>query len=94
MNIEQLKAILSELEDLNKTLSLAKRTINKRSRDKEVRKAKEKISYYSKIIPIELIVLFEDKLGYNPLSFQHAEGDIGQCINIITELISEKESNV
>lgn len=88
MSIEELKTVRDRLWLSYERLYSAKRTIDKRSRDKRIRNEKVAIAEYATMLPSEVKVAFEDKVGANPLSYQHSD-DIGQCIGIIDEWIRQ-----
>ena len=84
--LEQLTTVYSRLEELNTKYLLAKRTRDKRKRDKAIREAKSNIANYSEFIPLDIKEVFDNQVGANSLNFQHAD-DISQCMDILEKLI-------
>lgn len=90
--LEQLTTVYSRLEELNTKYLLAKRTRDKRKRDKAIREAKSNIANYSEFIPLDIKEVFDNQVGANSLNFQHAD-DISQCMDILEKLIKEEKEN-
>ena len=90
--LEQLTTVYSRLEELNTKYLLAKRTRDKRKRDKALREAKSNIANYSEFIPLDIKEVFDNQVGANSLNFQHAD-DISQCMDILEKLIKEEKEN-
>lgn len=88
--LEQLTTVYSRLEELNTKYLLAKRTRDKRKRDKAIREAKSNIANYSEFIPLDIKEVFDNQVGANSLNFQHAD-DISQCMDILEKLIKEEK---
>lgn len=90
MEKEQLEVILKRLNDLADGVYLAQHTKDRRKRDKAICEAYNDIADYATFIPIELKAIFDKKVGANSLNYQHAD-DISQCIEIVKNLIREKD---
>lgn len=92
MEIEQLKAILSRLEELYEKRQLAKTIIKEKMRNKALSEVDKDIANYSAFFPYELKEIFNKEVGANSLNYSHAD-DISMCIDILRRIIKEK-SNV
>lgn len=92
MEIEQLKAILSRLEELYEKRQLAKTIRNENRRNEALSEVDKDIANYSAFFPYELKEIFNKEVGPNFLNCQHAD-DISLCIDILKRIIKEK-SNV
>lgn len=90
MEKEQLETILKCLNDLADGVYLAKRTKDRRKRDRAIREAYKDVADYATFIPLELKAIFDKQVGANSLNYQHAD-DISQCIEIVNKLIKEKD---
>ena len=72
---------------------MAYNTRDKRRREKAIRDAQNDIDSYSRYIPYDIKEIFGNQVGANSLNFQHAD-DIGQCLEILEELIKEEKDKV
>ena len=91
--LEQLELVHAKLDDLNTNYLMAYNTRDKRKREKAIREARNDIDSYSRNIPYEIKVIFDNQVGANSLNFQHAD-DISQCIDIVEMLIKEEKDKV
>lgn len=89
MTKELLLGIKSKLEDLFANYYSAQRTKDGRSREKNIREAKQAISDYSQSIPTEVMEYFYREVGANALNCQHAD-DLPECINVLDRMIKEQ----
>lgn len=83
-----LDLVNKQLKKLETDLVIAKGTRDMRRRHKHVDIAKLAISNIE--LPNELYCYLSDVVGANPLSYQHADSDIGRCITALEELMSHQ----
>ena len=88
MTKELLLGVKTKLEDLYTSYYIALRTKDGRSREKNIREARQAISDYSQTIPTEVMDVFNREVGANALNFQHAD-DISDCLTILDKLIKK-----
>lgn len=92
ISTEELTRIKRKLSELDDALFIAKTTLDKRKREKNLNDISRAIADYAHNLPDEVIVYLE-KIGANVLHFQHAQDDIDRCIKAIDELISRSSKD-
>lgn len=93
IRLEELEIVHTKLCELRTNLLMAYNIRDKRRREKAIREAKNDIDNYSKFIPYEIKVIFDNQVGANSLNFQHSD-DIYECIDILEKLIQEEKAKV
>lgn len=80
-----LDSIIEELDRLYTDLLIAKHTLDRRRKEKNIREAKQAISTYAQSLPQEVLGYLDTKVGSNVLNYQWCATDIEASISFLKE---------
>lgn len=80
-----MKSVIKDLERLHTNLYLAKCIRDRRSREKNIREARQAISAYAQLLSGEILGYIDTHVGVNALSYQWCATDLGRSIEVLRE---------